>query len=591
MASAAGGSVVEPRCSKVIDMQFSPRTIAAMHGYGLVRSARVALLVFSALLSAAAQAQAAQTATPAVGSAQTCPVRKTPASPAEEALSQGDLSKAESLFREESKAPGVDGDRARDGLVRTLLREEKFDEAQRVAADWHTAAPQNGLALASVGEVAWRRGQINEALQLFNAAAKVGRCNARLAANRAAFFQLYGMNASAAVQLNFAHELDPIDPDITGRWDAVQPRAVRLQNVQENLAHADSLTPERRKSLERWRDRLSAPPSDACHLKSSVTSTSIPFQRIQNGPHAPVYWGLDVAFNGKQRRLEIDTGAHGLLLSRSAANALHLEPLEQGKSFGMGDEGALSSHRSHVESIKIGGLEFENCDVDILEADSKALATQDGLIGGDVFSNFILTFDFPGRLLKLDPLPPLPDAQASAGAPTLETGSTSATDAPARDVYVDPTLKSWTRVFRSGHDLILPISINSGPLRLFIVDTGAQFDSVSPEAAREVGKISKGSYVDIVGISGKVNKTYTTGPVTLSFANMRYPSQGMLGLENTAVSRDVGVEIAGFLGAETLHELTMQIDYRDDLIHFSYDPKRVQRCSGMNSETNLGDCY
>ena len=518
-----------------------------------------------------------------------CAKRTGVMSPGEKAIESNDLPKAESLLREESHAAGPEGDRAHNALIRILLREEKFDEARKNVDEWSKGAPRNVWTVSSAGEVAWREGDLNEALQRFNAAAALDTCNPWVHADRALFLRFSGMNASAKLQIENAHRLDPIDPAIAETWDGLQPRAVRLQNLENYLSHADALTPEQRKPLEHWRDRLRAPrPEDACHLTGATTSTALPFRRIQDGPNAPVYWGLDVAFNGKQRRLEIDTGAHGLLLSRSAANALHLDVSEKGQSYGVGDEGAVSSHTSRVKSIKIGNLEFENCDVDILESNSKALEAQDGLIGGDVFSSFLLTLDFPGHLLKLDPLPPRPEEQAKVATPTLEI-DTSASDQPPQDIYVDPSMKTWTKVMRAGHDLILPIRLNDGPIRLFIVDTGAQFDSISPEMARQVAKVSKGSYVDIVGISGKVNKTYTSGPLTLTFANLKYPSPGMLGMENTTMSRDVGVEIAGFLGAETLHELTVQIDYRDDLMHFTFDPKRVVRCSGTRADA--GDCY
>ncbi len=549
----------------------------------------LAFCLLSVLLANAQTPNGTTPATPTAGNrTTTCTKRTGTMSLGEKAMDGHDLPKAESLLRDESRASGTEGDRAHKALIRTLLREEKFEEAQKDADAWSKTSPRNAWAVSSAGEVAWREGDLNGALQQFNAAAALDNCNPWVHADRAMFLRFSGMNASAKLHIDNAHKLDPIDPEIAETWDGLQPRAVRLQNVEDYLSHADSLTPEQRKPLEHWRDRLRAPRPDACRLTSATTSTALPFRRIQNGPHAPVYWGLDVAFNGKQRRLEIDTGAHGLLLSRSAANALHLEVAEKGQSYGIGDEGAVSSHTSHVKSIKIGNLEFENCDVEILEANSMALETQDGLIGGDVFSSFLLTLDFPGHLLKLDPLPPRPEEQAKTATPTLET-DTSSSDQPLRDSYVDPSMKTWTKVMRAGHDLILPIRLNDGPIRLFIVDTGAQFDSISPGMARQVGKVSNGSYVDIVGISGKVKKTYTTGPLTLTFANLKYPSPGMLGMENTTMSRDVGVEIAGFLGAETLHELTLQIDYRDDLMRFTYDPKRVVRCSGTLADT--GDCY
>ena len=149
-------------------------------------------------------------------------------------------------------------------------------------------------------------------------------------------------------------------------------------------------------------------------------------------------------------------------------------------------------------------------------------------------------------------------------------------------------MKNWTRVFRSGHDLILPVYLNDSPPRLFIVDTGSQMNLVSFQIAKQFVKVSKGSDVDLVGISGHVKQTYTTGPLTLTFANMRQPTSGLIGMDTGALGRDAGVEIAGFLGAPTLHQLTVQIDYRDNLMHFSYDPKRLTRCVAGIA---IADCY
>lgn len=517
-----------------------------------------------------------------------CPKRTEPITPGERALAERDLPRAEALLTSESKAPGIEGDRAHDALIRTLLREDKIDEAQRNAESWLASAPQDSWAKTAAGEVQWRKGQINEALQSFNAAGTMDGCNPRVHADIGKFKQFSGQNASAKVQFDYAHTLDPVDPEIASRWSALQPRSARLQHIEATLAHPDSLSDEQRKSLENAKQRLSAPAAPrSCSLTNSATSTSIPFRRIQDGPERPVFWGLEVYFNGKMRRLEIDTGAHGLLLSRAAAAGLDLPTVGSEKLGGVGDEGPASAHVARVQSIKIGALEFSDCNVEVLDQDSKVLEAPDGLIGGDVLADFLLTLDYPGHTVKLDPLPPLPDADQSAGSPALNTAMSENQDRPIHDAYVAPGMADWTHVLRSGHDLILPVRLNNGPIRLFIVDTGARLDSISPEVAQEVAHVSKMSDVDIVGIAGKVRKTYSTGPVTLSFARISYPSQGMVAMENSGISRGIGVEIAGFIGAETLRVLTMQVDYRDDLIHFIYDPKRVTRCVGQK----LGDCY
>ena len=47
---------------------------------------------------------------------------------------------------------------------------------------------------------------------------------------------------------------------------------------------------------------------------------------------------------------------------------------------------------------------------------------------------------------------------------------------------------------------------------------------------------------------------------------------GVISIDLSGLSRDVGVEIAGLTGFPTLRELVLAIDYRDNLIHVIYDP-------------------
>ncbi len=522
-----------------------------------------------------------------------CPIRSSPLSPGEVAWAQHDLPKAEGLLHEEGKATGVDGSRERDEWIRVLLREDKLEAASSAAKDWVAAEPRNSWAMAAESEVQWRKGEVSESVATLVQGAKLDPCNAQLDADYARIERFSGLNASAKRLLDFAHRLDPVDDDIAGGWIELQPRSVRLENLTTYLAQATYLPADDRKSLERWKVELShSPVPQRCHLVSPVSSTVIPYRGIQDGPNAPTFWGLDVSFNGKARRLEIDTGAHGLVLTRSAANALHLDVEEKSKSYGIGDDGEVQSHISRVSSIKIGALEFADCTVEILEQNSKGMEGQDGLIGGDVFAQFLLTLDFPGRLLKLDLLPPLPDAPKQQEALALSTGAQPSQDEPVRDRYIDPSMKGWTKVFRSGHDLIMPVYLNNTPARLFIVDTGSSLNLISWQIAKQIGKVSKGSDIRLMGISGEVKQTYTTGPLTLTFAGMKQETNGLVGMDTSALGKSTGTNIVGLIGAPTLHQLTMQIDYRDDLMNFSYDPKRLTRClTNSLSTTYQADCY
>jgi predicted aspartyl protease len=227
----------------------------------------------------------------------------------------------------------------------------------------------------------------------------------------------------------------------------------------------------------------------------------------------------------------------------------------------------------------------------------------------DVLSRFLVTLDFPGRKLLLDPLPPRPGE--SAAAPGLNTSDVDPDDSeavtepdkpvaqtdadlklsaspPAPDPakkaaahgpynrYIAPEMKDYTQVFRVGHMLILPAALNDDKIRLFIMDTGAWTTTISPQAAREVTKIHSDDRLQVKGINGEVKNVYSADKITFRFAHLAQEARDVVSFDNSKISKNAGLEISGFVGATTLDQLTIHIDYRDGLVKFDYDPKRVR---------------
>src|SRR5208283_5852568 len=114
----------------------------------------------------------------------------------------------------------------------------------------------------------------------------------------------------------------------------------------------------------------------------------IPFVRLMEDAEHVRAFGLDVKLNGHSARLEVDTGASGLLVSRSVAKHADLKPFSQTEMSGIGDHGDKDGYTAYADSIRIGNLEFQDCEVDVL--DSRNVADEDGLIGMDVFSHFLV---------------------------------------------------------------------------------------------------------------------------------------------------------------------------------------------------------
>ena len=208
-----------------------------------------------------------------------------------------------------------------------------------------------------------------------------------------------------------------------------------------------------------------------------------------------------------------------------------------------------------------------------------------------------MDIDFPNEKLKLGELPkragePEPklalksedddsDDAAATGDNTKSADAKNAAE-PApfsgpQDRYIAPEMQSYTRVYRFGHDLLIPTSIGKVPNKLFLMDTGAMFNFISPAAAREVTKVHGDADTIVKGISGRVDKVYSANKAVLTFGNLRQENQDMTAFDTKPISDDVGTEVSGFLGFVLLRLLDIKIDYRDALVDFQYDAKRWNR--------------
>jgi hypothetical protein len=251
-------------------------------------------------------------------------------------------------------------------------------------------------------------------------------------------------------------------------------------------------------------------------------------------------------------------------------------------------------------------------------SDKGSVADEDGLIGADVFGSYLVDIDLPGMRLKLSPLPKRPEdtvapkslnsegeEQANADQnpqenpsqnpvqntdhnkdsgnelPLKSQNSPAPVSTPERrlpkDRYVSPEMANWTKVFRFGHTMLVPTSVNNSKPMLFGLDTGAASNLLSVRAGRQVTKVSSDERVQVRGVNGTVNKVYSADKATLTFAHFQQPNLGIITLDLSTVSRHTGTEISGFLGFDVLRQLEVKLDYRDGLVDFVYDPKRVSQ--------------
>ncbi len=493
---------------------------------------------------------------------------------------------------------------AQAGLIRAYIRDDQVDAAYELAASSLAAQPNSALLLGAMGSVQYRRGDFAAAETSFINARKSDPKLVQPYLGQARLYRTASLYRKAYELIKQAHEIAPDDPEVQGAWLGMLPRRERLQALEDYLATAHPDDREENASLHSWLDYLKATvdqPVHACKLANNVESTQTQMQVLLRDSKHVTGYGLMVKINDHSQRLLLDTGASGILINRKAAEKAGLKRISAVQFSGIGDKGQRGAYLAIADEVRIGDLQFKDCVVTVSEKPMEV--DEDGLIGADVFSSYVVDIDMPGDMLRLTPLPKRPEdatvkaSLASESDPDVDSdqpaesvkapeadgnaGADNAVGASAnplrlpRDRYVAPEMAKWATVYRINHDLLIPTRVNDSKTMLFILDTGAFSNMMSTTAARSVTKVSSDNSFKIKGLSGEVNKTYMADKAMLQFGNVRQPNQALFAIDLSDMSKHLGVEVSGFLGFATFRQLEMKIDYRDGLVEFLYDPGRL----------------
>jgi tetratricopeptide (TPR) repeat protein len=479
------------------------------------------------------------------------------------------------------------------GLSRVYLKQGNVDLASETVTKGKVVSDSPALHVA-LGEVYFRQGKITEAEQEWVNVVNTGHLEARAFLGVARVRNALSMYKKGKAMIDRAHELDPSDPDIQRYWMRTLQLSDRIHALEIRLAASEADSAEHA-SLQRSLDHLNAlasEPRKRCHLVGNVTSTETPLVQLLRDPIHLRGYGLTVNVNGQKAKLMLDTGASGILVDRHIAERAGVNKLMETRIGGIGDKGSKGGYVGIANSIKIGELEFQNCPVEVLE--QRSVVDEEGLIGADVFQDFLVDIDFPKEKFRLSPLPKRPEGEDGTTAPVaLRTGDedsgSSVDNADSRtgdaknpappsasrfhDPYIAPEMKSFTKVYRFGHDLLVPTKIGNSPAKFFLIDTGALTNQITPAAAREVTKVHGDSNITVRGLSGSVNKVYSADKAVLQFGHLRQENQDLLTFDLNSMSEYAGTEISGTLGFVMLHLLDIKIDYRDGLVDFDYKPR------------------
>jgi tetratricopeptide (TPR) repeat protein len=437
-------------------------------------------------------------------------------------------------------------------LGRKALLNEGVATASKLSEQALAEAPDSAAVHEFRGEVLFRRADFAPAEQEFKAALKLDANFGLAWWGLARIAECSSRHKTAAQYYGRAYELNPKDPRIFRDWALRLHGRQHIEALQKYASMADPVRNE--KDLEDLRQHIQLDQAlngrRLFALASPYQPTDIPLSPlISEATHMRVY-GLEVNINGTLLKLQVDTGASGILIPRRAGDRAGVARLADATFGGFGDN--LKSPRGYrglADRLRIGNIEFQDALIKVSSQES--VGTADGLIGTDVFSQFLITLDFAARKLLLRPLP-----------------GYQAADEELHDRVISSDRRNFVPVFRFGHVLLIPARVNDSREVLFVLDTGAAKTLISYEMAEEASKLSRDNKTRINGISGQVADVYQTGDLVLQFAGFRQKNLGMTAFNMWNQSRSIGTEVSGFLGLPVLNLFTLTIDYRDGLVNF-----------------------
>jgi len=434
-------------------------------------------------------------------------------------------------------------DEAYAGLVRSLLKADDVKAADESAQKALGALPDSSAIHAARGDVYFRRGLIPQAEDEYKAALKIDEKSARAWLGQGKVDAAYARRNQAKTAIGKSHELDPEDSDAFYEWAIRLPYPENVAALQRHLAafHND---PEEERHEREYKDFVKALAGRKTWIPArEIERTEIKMEALTVGSRMALRgYGLRVRLNDRATvTLLLDTGSSGVTITRKLAEKIGAGKLSNQALEGVGKSGPAVGYKAWVDKIAIGDLEFHDC---FVHATPREIAEVDGTIGTDVFSQYLITLDLPARKVRLEPA------------------------LARRDDGMPAQAEAFTQAFTFGHFLLVPTEVGKKAGGLFVIDSGANANTISPELTRLMPEM-RAFNSPLSGASGVVNSSFIADDATLRFAKVSRRGERISTVDLHSVSKNLGVEISGQIGFSALENLKVTIDYRNGLVQFT----------------------
>ena len=401
--------------------------------------------------------------------------------------------------------------------------------------------PRTAQSVAFRGEIEFRRGHFEQAEAFYKGALKMDSKNARAHFGLGKLAMGRVQVKAAVKELMRAIELDPKEP------------IYRLSASEAWGIDKNSL--EQRKQLEEYLrlnpnddDRVTEAKAGLEMLKAFGKEEVGAVEAPENPSPIRLRKSLNLLFasvkiNGKgPYDFAIDTGATQTVLSEKLATELGLPTITSTVVFGIGGAGKVETKLYKMNEIAIGDVKVRNTPVGTFN-DPLISQIADGILGTSIFSDFIITVDYPAGRLELS----RKHAAAGAGAEVLP-------------------------VWFFSNLLLLPLDVN-GKRGNFIVDTGAVTTVMSHSMAAQhgVNENTPGAKVNlgIAGVGGFEGVVLKVPNVTLKTPKNTEAFPQVVSIDLKQISGMIGTEVSGVAGYDFFSNYKLTLDYNAGEVRLS----------------------
>lgn len=426
------------------------------------------------------------------------------------------------------------GSAVRRGFISVLLAPlvaQSADLSHNLAA--------RSMQLSVIGDRLFREARFEESETAYAEALDLDQRNVRAHLGMGKIAALLSEPERAARHISAAYQLGPRDPDaILALANVVENVNARQTLFRNFLALGSGPRAEDVKARLRVAEKIGA---------TALSVLSSPYQdyRIPLANSRPGGLFLRARINGdREVKLVLDTGATGIVLNASAGLRMEFEFLAEAVFWGFGSATPAGARIARAALFETGVLKMTN--LLLYVSDTDLMPAADGVIGLDVFKDFLIRLDSPSRTLDLTPFRGQAESQSEERL----------------------ACRDCMRAYRLGELLLLRGTVNGHADGYFVLDSGSPYSLISRKLVPRDGRSAV-----FAGAQGPQDVAVPAAPLNIRFGAQHLVDFDYATFDTTEISERAGTEIAGVIGFSILRNVSLTVDYRDGLVEFG-KPRR-----------------